>query len=298
LGDGHHDERPWRSYRLGFRRDREKRSRETMNEVIYFGARAVDAGHGIRYRGRNIGVGDVGLSGIGDLLAYRQMWEPFIAAHLEQWRNVNDLLESVSEAKKCPSGIFEASQIQNLPPATQSFCASLVLSRMYTSDTHPFGILPQWNAWAGKSSAEILAGARSMLEWHQDVVMRVGGIDKDNLVRIADAWKISVKVPDLPSFTLQQDVIARIEGAYVTAKGLLQIIGYGAGETLKMAGNVAQAVEEGLVDSAKQLPKTTRWIGVAAAVTAVAVGGALLIYYVPKRRPAPPPRMRPAYYGS
>jgi hypothetical protein len=266
-----------------------------MNEIIYFGSRAVDTSHPVYYRRRPIGVGDVGLSGVGDLLAYRQMWEPFIAAHLEQWRNVNELLESVPEAQKCPSGIFESAQIQHLPPMTQSFCASLVLSRMYTSDTHPFGILPQWNAWAGKSSAEILAGAKSMLEWHQDVVMRVGGVDKDNLVSIADNWKIAVRLPDLPSFTTQQDIIARIEGAYVTVKGVLQIIGYGAGETLKMVGNVAQAVEEGLVDTAKQLPKTSRKIGIAVAVTAVVVGGALIIYYVPKRRTVAP-RPQPPHF--
>ena len=107
-----------------------------------------------------VGIGDVGV-GVwpADLLAYRQEWEPFIAAHLALWRHMNELLEGIPDAQKCPAGIFTDSQIQNLDPTMRSFCASLALTRMYTSDTHPLGILTQWNAWANKSSAEVLAGA-------------------------------------------------------------------------------------------------------------------------------------------
>jgi hypothetical protein len=265
-----------------------------MNEIIFLGSRAVDAGHRVHYRGRSIGVSesDVGLGDVGDLLAYRQMWEPFIGAHLQQWRNVNEILERAFR-DQCPPGIFESAQIENLPPLPEAmstvrkqFCAALALSRMYTSETHPYGILPQWNAWKDSSSMEILAGAKPMLEHHQDVVMRVGGVDKDNLVRISKDWGIRIELPDLPSFSTQQEVIARIEGAYVSLKGVLQIIGYGAGEAVKKVADVSEAVAEGLVDTAKQLPKTTRWIGIAAVVAAVVVGGALIIYYVPKRKSA------------
>ncbi|RPH62419.1 MAG: hypothetical protein EHM89_05615 [Acidobacteria bacterium] len=229
---------------------------------------------------RTLGLGDV-----GDLLAYRQMWEPFIAAHLELWRYVNGLLESTPTAQKCPTGIFNATQIQNMDATERGFCASLVISRMYTSDTNPLGILPQWNAWKGKSSAEILTGAGSMLEWHQDVVMRVGGPYKDELIKIAKLWGIEVRLPELPSFSKQQEIIARIEGAYVSVKGALQVIGYGVNETLVKAGDVTSAVAEGLTEipraAAKAVSSPFVWIGVTAVLAVV--GGALLIYYAPRK---------------
>jgi hypothetical protein len=167
----------------------------------------------------------------------------------------------------------------------RGFCASLVISRMYVSDTNPLGILPQWNAWKGKSSAEILTGAGSMLEWHQDVVMRVGGPYKDELLKIAELWDIEIRLPELPSFNKQQEIIARIEGAYIAVKGVLQVIGYGVGETLVKAGNMTEAVAEGLTETAKAIPKAVSspllWIGVTAVLAVV--GGVLIVYYAPRK---------------
>jgi hypothetical protein len=223
----------------------------------------------------------------GDLLAYRQEWEPFIAGHLAQWRYVNQMLEGIAAAQQCPAGIFTATQIQNLDPTTRSYCAALSLSRQYTSATDPSGILPQWNAWAGKSAAEVLAAAGTMLKWHQDVVMRVGGSYKDQLVQIAQDFKLDVELPEVPTLSEQQDIIARINGAYVSAKGVLQLIGYGAGGVLTMASDTAQAVAKGLQDTAKKLPTVLPtaliWVGVAAVV----VGGALVIYYHPRKAASP-----------
>lgn|GEM_PF-1954316 len=226
----------------------------------------------------------------GDLLAYRQEWEPFVAGHLAQWRYVNQMLEGIPAAQQCPAGTFTAAQIQGLDPTTQSYCAALSLSRQYTSATDPSGILPQWNAWKGKSAAEVLAAAGTMLKWHQDVVMRVGGPYKDQLVQIARDYKLDVELPEVPTFQEQQDVIARIEGAYVSAKGVLELVGYGAGGVLTMASDTAQAVAKGLQDTAKKLPgalpSALVWVGVAAVV----VGGVLIVYYHPRAaaKPAAP----------
>lgn len=245
---------------------------------------------GIYLEGRRvIRLGLQGVGDVGDLLAYRQEWEPFIKAHLDLWRDVNALLESIPEAQKCPEGIFQMSEVSAALNDTQrAYCASLTLSRMYTSDTYPLGILPQWNAWAGKSSSEILAGAKTLLEWHQGVVMKVGGPYKDELVKIANIWDLAVALPEVPEFTLQQAIRARIEGAYVATKGVIQIIGYGAGETLNMAGSAGEAMAEGLQETARKLPgavpTTSTWIGVAAVVAVVGAG--VLIYYVPRRAPS------------
>jgi hypothetical protein len=273
---------------MGHRRDRKaSATRTTMNETIFLGGCPVIRPEGIYLDGQRVirlGIGDVGVGDVGDLLAYRQMWEPFIAAHLKLWRDLNALLEGVPEAKKCPDGIFDMDQVQSTSVPTREFCQSLALSRMRVSATHPLGILKQWNTWSGKSSSEITAGAASMLRWHQGVVMSVGGPYKDELVKITQLWKLPLQLPDLPPFSLQDEIRARIEGAYIATKGTLQLIGYGVGETLKMAGEVGEAVAQGLSDTAKQLPQTTRWIGIAAVVTAVVVGGALIVYYLPRKK--------------
>jgi len=274
-----------------------------MNETVFLAGCPVVRPEGIYYEGRrvirlapNSGLGDV-----GDLFAYRQEWEPFIKAHIDLWRNLNDRFEEAertsfvgnTEKKPCPAGIFTPDQIPAMSwGGGKSWCSALSLTRMMVSTTDPRGILPRWNAWNSKSSAQILAGAADMLSWLQSVVLQVGGPDKDKLLSIAKEWGLesNIKLPELPSFSTQQEIIARTEGAYTTTKGLLQLIGYGAGEQILTAANVEQAVSKGLTDTAKELPQTTRWIGIAAVVTAVVVGGILIVYYKPRREPERPER--------
>ena len=259
-----------------------------MNETIFLGECPIIRPEGIYYGGRRVirlGLEGFGLGDVGDLLAYRQEWEPFIAAHLNLWQQVNTLLESIPEAQKCPAGIISPTQLQSVDPAAQGFCVALSLSRQYISPTDPAGILPQWNAWAGKSSADIVAGASAMLAWLQEVVMRVGGSYKDDLVKISTTWGVEIALPDLPSFSTQQEIIARIEGAYITTKGVIEILGYGVGEVLSGAATATQAVAQGLTDTVKAIPKTVAWLPwVLGGAVVILVGGAL-IYYVPRRTP-------------
>ena len=272
-----------------------------MNETIFLGGCPVIRPEGIYLNGVRVirlGLHGVGVGDPGDLLVYRQAWEPFVAAHLELWRALNEILESAPEAQKCQTGIFDAGQLKNLPPEiSREFCLSLSLTRIRISNTNPGGILTQWNSWKDKSSADIVAGASSMLEWLQSTILRIGGTYKDELTDIAGFWGLPVKLPDIPSFSTQQAIRARIEGAYITAKGVLQIVGYNAIQTLQSVSNVAQAVGEGLRDTAQALPKTLPTVAVVAAVAAVVVGGGLLIYYIPRRPALPAPR-QPAYTGT
>jgi hypothetical protein len=237
-----------------------------------------------------LGLQDVGVGvDVGDLLAYRQMWEPFIAAHLNLWRSLNELLESTPTAKKCPEGMFKTEQLsRDLNAEELQYCSMLRASRMRTSTTYPLGIQPQWNEWTGKSSSEMVNGAESMLKWHQSVVMDVGGPYKDELLKIANYWGLAIELPPVPEFSKQQELRARIEAAYISTKGVLQIIGYGLGETLKMAGSAGEAIAEGVEETAKKLPeavpKTSTWIGVAGVFALAGMG--LIIFYVPRRRRA------------
>lgn len=230
-----------------------------------------------------VGFGDVGPT---DLFMYRRMWEPFIAEHLALWRALNDNLENSADTQKCPAGVFTSDQIANLEPALRAFCNALSVTRARVGDT-PDGILPQWNLWSGKSSSEILAAAAVMLKQQQDVVARVAGSYKDDLLKIAKYMGIAIQLPPVPSFSTQQSVISQIEGAYTTVQGVLQIAGYGTGSTLVWVGNQTKAATEGLTDTIKGAGEAVRsswtWIGIAAVLAVV--GGVLVVYYVPRSKP-------------
>jgi hypothetical protein len=228
-----------------------------------------------------------------DLFAYRKQWEPFISAHLELWRYLNALFEATPAGQQCPPG-FDESTLTGLPAAQQSFCLSLMRTRLYTDDKDPHGILTMWNAFAGKSASDIVAGAPSILAWLQSVVRTVGTTYKDELVRIAKFWNVQFQLPELPTLSAQQSIIATIEGAYTTAKGVLQFVGYGAGGAMVMVATQAQAVAEGLTNTVKALPNVFgspwTWIGIATAVAVIGAG--LVIYYVPREPVAEAVRRR------
>lgn len=234
-----------------------------------------------------LGLQGVGVGGVSDLLAYRKLWDPFISAHYQLWTTLNERLESSVGAQKCPKGLFKPSDTQHLSVADQSFCAALRLSRMYVSREDPYGIWKRWNYWSGTSSADMLINAKLILEDLQNTVIAVGGPDKDNLVKIARLVDMPIELPDVPEFTVQQALYAQIEGAITAAEGVLEIIGYGAGETLKMAGSTTEAVAESIKETAKAVPEVVKKpitaIGIAAVV--VVVGAGVLIYYMPRRRP-------------
>ena len=162
-----------------------------MRELVFYGGRRV------------VGFGDVWPS---DLLAYRQEWEPFIAAHVAIWRRLNAIFEGTAAAQQCPAGILDQTTLNaRVPPAMQGFCWSLMLTRMRVDQTNPtYGIPAQWNYWAGKSSSDIVAAAATMLKQQQDVVARVAGPYKDELVQLAKHWDQPVEQPDVPSIDTQQ----------------------------------------------------------------------------------------------
>ena len=247
-----------------------------MNEVVFLRGRAVMYG--------SLGVGDFGDAWPSDLLAYRREWEPFIAAHVALWRYLNSLFESTPAGQKCPTGV-DQSTLGSLDPNTKAFCSSLMLTRLRGGDntqTNPPSISAMWDAWKNKSASDLLIGAATMLKQQQDVVQTVAGQYKDELLEIAKFWKIDIKLPDVPTIDTQQQIIAKIEGAYLATKGILQIAGYATGTALAWTNTQAAALTEGLTDTVKALPKAISspwlWVGVTAVV--VAIGAGMVVYYV------------------
>ena len=258
-----------------------------MNELVRLGGRPV------------IGFGFVGEADAGDLFAYRRMWDPFILDHVRLWLKVNDALESTSLARQqCPPGITDA-QIQQLQTDTaKQLCTALNTTRSAVDPTN--GILAQWNAWAGRSSSDIVSNAEKMLRQQQAVVALVSGRLSDELVQIGQDWTIPIELPNLPELSVQQLVISRIESAFTTVKGVLQVAGYVARNVAGATSNAVhfvadqtKAVAEGLTSTIKALPKVAETVGTRVGITAIVMlaltGAGLLLYYVPR---APPPRRR------
>lgn len=219
-----------------------------------------------------------------DLFSYRRMWEPFVAAHLNLWRMLNENMEDMVGSQQCPPGIFAPDQIANMDTILRAHCAALDMTRIRISDTDPNGILTQWNLWQGSSSSQILAAADVMLKQQQDVVMNVAGPYKDQLLTIAKQLGIAIKLPPTPAISTQQNVIAQLEGAYTTVKGILQVGGYAAGSTLMWAGDQTKAVTEGLTDTVKGAGEAAKssWTWIALGIGVAIVGAGVIIYYVPR----------------
>ncbi len=219
----------------------------------------------------------------GDLLQYRREWEPFVAAHLAIWNRLLDGLEKAA-GPHCPAGIFPPAALDKTDPTWRPICAALSVTRARVSETDLRGIPKQWNEWQGKSSAEILAGAATMLQWHQDVVRKVGTTYKDELVEIANYLGIEIELPPVPDISIQQHIASQIEGAYIATKGIIQIAGYGFGNELVWAKDQSQALVQGLTDTIKEIPGVVRspWTWIAITAVAVAVVAGSVVYFVPR----------------
>jgi len=265
-----------------------------MNELVFRGGRMAAVSEPVFLGRRPISLGRVVPVGVGDdsvwpsdLLAYRKQWDPFIAAHAALWRYLNALFESTEEGKQCPVGADPASLSVIKNSTMRAFCASLMVTRRRIDDSDAGnGIPAMWNAFAGKSSSDILSGAAPILKWYQTVVKSVSGEFKDELLKIAKFWGIEIQLPEVPSLSTQQAIIAKIEGAYIATKGVLQLAGYAAGTTLAWVATQAQGIVEGLTETVKAIPKVVEGIGHPATLIGIAavvavVGAGLIIYYVP-----------------
>ena len=246
-------------------------------ELVFRNGRAVMYG--------SFGVGDASVWP-SDLLAYRQMWEPFIRAHIELWRYFQSLFEATPAGKTCPAGVDQSS-LNSLDPNMRAFCSSLLLARLRGGDntqTKPPSISAMWDAWRDKSASDILLGASTMLGQQQDVVRTVAGQYKDELLEIAKFWKIDVKLPDVPTFSTQQRSSRDRGSVHRLRKGFSSWPATRRGTTLQWTATQAAALTEGLTDTVKALPKAISspwlWVGVTAVV--VMIGAGMVIYYVPK----------------
>jgi hypothetical protein len=250
-------------------------------------ARTLDAvarGHAEDLDERGSG-GSLGLFGDSvtpdDVLAYRVLWDPYVGATVNALRACADLWEAA--ASGLPAGGINLAKYQN--PAADTMTAIANAHRLYAD-----GLVQEWNKHAGMSDVDLVWEAANVLQDFQATVLKCGQL---YLPEVAGDCP-GVPQPAPPDLSLQRTVIARIEGLGILARGLLKLLGIGAGGALEAVAEIPKAA----AGAASFLTSPAFLIG-AGVVLVLAAGVAAAVYARPfalvRRAPARAPKG--AYLG-
>jgi hypothetical protein len=234
--------------------------------------------------GRSIGAGD---TTPGDVLAYRAMWNDYVVdiacgLSIQGWAlaqaaagTVPGPLDSAHLASLnicpnsstwVPNGVvpIDLSGLAQQPPS-----ASLLTSLSQIANDSSAALLDQWNNFAGLPDVQVTQQAASILEAYQDTVLQAGQQYQPSLATVSPA--LAAALPTGPDKSLQKQLIARIEGAGILARGTLKVIGIGIGGAVESIGNAV--TEAGKV-------AISPWLWVSAAVLAASAATVAVAYVV------------------
>jgi hypothetical protein len=212
---------------------------------------------GQKWHGAKTGVG-AGWFTPGDVLAYRQTWDPYVMGIVRALYACGALWTT-----KDPS--IDLTHFAVPPDATT---ISIYASGLKTDGD---GLLAQWNKWAGIPDWVVITDAQNILLDLQNTVQSAGQYYAAELKKYCPG----IALPTPPGFDMQAQTIGRLEGLGIVAHGLLQLMGIGASGALETAG----AIGGGIVAAAKKTLDFTPWL----------VGGAVVIagaYIVSQVMPA------------
>ena len=113
----------------------------------------------------------------------------------------------------------------------------------------------EWDAYAGWSDADVVLQAGSILTFFQKTVL---GVSQTYVPQLQHETPSIALPTQAPAFDVQTQVIATIEGYGVLGKGVLQLLGIGAGGALKTYGAIAKDAH----DLVKTLASPGPWIAV------------------------------------
>jgi L-fucose mutarotase/ribose pyranase (RbsD/FucU family) len=157
------------------------------------------------------------------------MWDPYVMAMLRAMKGTGDAFVAVSAN----------------PPA--GYTAQTLLGYGTSLQSETDALLKLWNLYAGLDPASILLQAGDILKTYQDVVQRVSKVRIDGMFKQFATVK---KLPDPPSIDVQNQVVSRLEGLNLAAKGVLQLFALGAADELKSVGQATGTIVAGAVQGA------------------------------------------------
>ena len=219
---------------------------------VGFGAAADQCGIGA------VGVGIPGVVGIvtpDDVLAYRQLWTPFVSATYRAALQCSQLWSGNDSS-------INKGQFAIPPDATTIQEWADVEAQNATQ------IQNEWNKYAGLSPADVVFRAKEILQSFQATVYKCGQDYRD---RIATDCP-SVVLPSAPDPSVQAQVIGRIEGLQILGEGILQILTIGASGAIESVGNAADYVKQTTQQALNVASSPWPWIALGlAGVTALGI---------------------------
>lgn len=241
---------------------------------LHDGARWRDVrAEGLPAQRDQLGLGKAGVGfGIvtpGDVIAYRQMWDPYVTGVASAF------LQCQTDWQNAAAG--QSNTGANLAQFASPPDATTMGLWANAQGLNSQSIMNAWNAHAGLSDAEIVLIAGGILRDFQHVVKSVGREYVPQLQR--DCPNIAIPAP--PSYDLQAQVIAQIQGAGILANGVLEILGIGASGALDTAVSLGQWTKH---QAEKVIDTATSWW--AWGFGAIIVGGAAAIVYAPEIKAA------------
>lgn len=206
-----------------------------------------------------------GIFSVGDVLAYRKTWDAFVLDVIRAMKVCADALEAVGSGRAPPTPLSSVLANIATPETRKETLQRLADLKRADADL----LLSEWNVHAGLSDYDIVLRAGFILTSQQKTVEHAGHFRE---VVHRDCPELAL--PDVPSVSLQAQLIGRVEGAQILAHGVLELFGIGLAGGLDTLGAIGQKAGK-LVDVA-----ANPW-AVGGAIAAVAA--ALLLAYA---RPA------------
>jgi hypothetical protein len=197
----------------------------------------------------------------GDVLAYRKMWDEFVMGTARAGFACADAWDAAA-AGKTPATAINTAHFAIPPDATT------LKIWADTQRDNAQSIVDAWNAHADTPDWQILVRAGDILRDFQRTVLKVGQFYQLQIARECPA----LPLPAPPSFDIQQQAIARIEGLGIVAHGVLQLIGIGAGGMLDTMGAIGSTAAKVVTDVSSAIASPLPWIGLAAVAALVLLG--------------------------
>jgi hypothetical protein len=197
-----------------------------------------------------------GFTGVGDVLAYRKMWDDYVLGVVQGCFLAACSLRA--EAQGLPSftytlrGAASPSTIAVYPrAATGTSDPSVLATLASTYDSDGNWLLDRWNMDRDQADWKIVYYAGNILQDEQKTVEYAGQ-------RAASLRAVfsSLPLPAPPEKSLQRDVIAHLEAGQYIASGVLQMFVGAAGAELKSAG----AVVDVLAEASKKAVNLIDWV--------------------------------------
>jgi hypothetical protein len=205
-----------------------------------------------------------GLVTPGDVLAYRKMWDDFVMGTARAALACADAWDAAA-AGKTPTTAINTQQFAR--PPDQTTLKIWADSQRQNADS----IVSSWNLYADTPDWQLVVQAGDILRHFQHTVLRVGQYYQPQIVK--DCPALTLLAP--PSFDLQQQTIARIEGLGILAHGVLQLIGIGASGALDTLGSIGSAATKVVTDVSSAVgafASPLPWIAIAAVAAVVLLG--------------------------